>query len=405
MQIDTAGTYLLKYTAEDECGNVTEVTREVVAEVPPVYGVLWDGSESPVWTRTDKAVDFANPQPAVANGAGSSPFDNIMPWSGMQIVEDAEAGTLVSIPKFWFKWTLSENNSVQTVKLQIANGPVDGFLVSPAHADRGDGNGERDVVYVGRYHCSDVDYKSTSGVLPKGQVTRADFRTNIHALGNAVWQYDYAMFWTIRMLYLVEFANWNSQVVIGYGCSADRTRFNMGATDAMQYHTGTDAASRDTYGSVQYRHIEGLWDNVYDWVDGINSLWSNDDVLRWSICNDPNYFTDTITGDYIMVGSTASNSLARGNAIPKKFNTEHLHDWMTFALVPIELEADSSYSKWVCDSNNTKPTTRQSNGVVFSGGAYYNQQYQGIFHINASYLYNSTLSLAHGGRLMKLPSA
>lgn len=37
MQIDTAGTYTLKYTAEDACGNVTEVTREVIAEVPPTY--------------------------------------------------------------------------------------------------------------------------------------------------------------------------------------------------------------------------------------------------------------------------------------------------------------------------------------------------------------------------------
>lgn len=37
MQIDTAGTYTLKYTAEDACGNVTEATREVVAEVPPTY--------------------------------------------------------------------------------------------------------------------------------------------------------------------------------------------------------------------------------------------------------------------------------------------------------------------------------------------------------------------------------
>ena len=37
MQIDTAGTYTLKYTAEDECGNVTEVTREVVAEIPATY--------------------------------------------------------------------------------------------------------------------------------------------------------------------------------------------------------------------------------------------------------------------------------------------------------------------------------------------------------------------------------
>ena len=31
MKIDTAGTYTLKYTAEDECGNITEVTREVEA--------------------------------------------------------------------------------------------------------------------------------------------------------------------------------------------------------------------------------------------------------------------------------------------------------------------------------------------------------------------------------------
>lgn len=54
------------------------------------------------------------------------------------------------------------------------------------------------------------------------------------------------------MLYLVEYANWNSQATIGYGCSPRNNKFNMGATDAMTYHTGTSAASRTTYGSVQY---------------------------------------------------------------------------------------------------------------------------------------------------------
>ena len=45
MQIDTAGTYTLKYTAEDECGNVTEVTREVVAEQLSYRTVLYtDGT-------------------------------------------------------------------------------------------------------------------------------------------------------------------------------------------------------------------------------------------------------------------------------------------------------------------------------------------------------------------------
>ena len=45
MQIDTAGTYTLKYTAEDECGNVTEVEREVVAEQISYRTVLYtDGT-------------------------------------------------------------------------------------------------------------------------------------------------------------------------------------------------------------------------------------------------------------------------------------------------------------------------------------------------------------------------
>lgn len=45
MQIDIAGTYLLKYTAEDECGNATEVTREVEAVQVTYRTVLYaDGT-------------------------------------------------------------------------------------------------------------------------------------------------------------------------------------------------------------------------------------------------------------------------------------------------------------------------------------------------------------------------
>lgn len=44
------------------------------------------------------------------------------------------------------------------------------------------------------------------------------------------------------------------------------------ATNAGTYHTGTTAANRTTYGYTQYRYIEGLWDNVYDWMDGCYSL-------------------------------------------------------------------------------------------------------------------------------------
>ena len=71
----------------------------------------------------------------------------------------------------------------------------------------------------------------------------------------------------VNMLFLVEFADWNGER-IGRGCSTSNSKMNNGQTDAMGYHTGTTAASRDSYGFTQYRNIEGWWDNVYDWMDG-----------------------------------------------------------------------------------------------------------------------------------------
>lgn len=230
-----------------------------------VYGVEWDGSASTVLSRTDAAELFPEPEPALNNGTGSSPFDDIMPWSGMTRVTDPVAGEMVQIPKYWYKITQNGNG----LKLQIATKQLPGFYVSPAHADRGDGQGERDVVYVGRYHCGS-DYKSITKVLPINNILMENARNSINLLGEEYFIFDYAMAQTINMLYLVEFANWNFKNVIGYGCGNNNSIQNMGYTDAMQYHTGTTQASRATYGlGTQYRYIEGLRDNVYDLMDGI----------------------------------------------------------------------------------------------------------------------------------------
>jgi hypothetical protein len=74
-----------------------------------------------------------------------------MPWAGMKIVDRQIGGRwskMVSIPKFWYQ--LTSNNGYLSIK--ISNKKVSGFYTSPAHRDRGDGKGERDVVYIGRYH-------------------------------------------------------------------------------------------------------------------------------------------------------------------------------------------------------------------------------------------------------------
>lgn len=55
-----------------------------------------------------------------------------------------------------------------------------GYQVSPAHRDRGDGHGERDAVYIGRYE-GDSSYQSRSGQAKKVSTTLTAFRSGILA--------------------------------------------------------------------------------------------------------------------------------------------------------------------------------------------------------------------------------
>ena len=358
---------------------VTKTATQTISVKAMIYGAIWDGTATTAWSRTDDAAGFADPVAAVNNGNGSSPFDNCLPWSGMAIVDDATCGKLVKVPKYWFKWTKTGNQ----MKLQISDAAQTGFFVSPAHADRGDGKGERDYVYVGRYHCAST-YKSTSGVKPVGRITRAAARSSIHALGSDVWQYDFAMYWTIMMLYLVEYADWNSQAKIGYGCGNNSGTENMGATDAMTYHTGTTAASRTTYAAgIQYRHIEGLGSNVFDWCDGIYFSGANVYCIK-----NPASFSDTSGGTNIGTRPTSSKWISAWS-IPSVSGFE-------YALYPSAVAG--SENTYVCDY-----CSYDTSGVVLRvGGEFIQDQTRGAFCLFGSNTASSA-TVGIGCRLQKLP--
>ena len=379
-QATGTATITVTLPADDNHTSAT-ATISVTAQFTTIYGVSWSGTSSSAWSRTDASASFTDPVPAVGNGNGSSPFDSCMPWSGMERVTDSSAGVLVKIPKFYYKWTISGS----TMKLQIADGAADGFSVSPAHADRGDGSGERDYVYVGAYHCSTSDYKSTTGVKPKASITRATARTNIHNLGTGIWQWDYAMLVTIWMLYLVEYADWNSQAKIGYGCGNDSATENAGLCDAMTYHTGTNASSRTTYGHTRYRYIEDLWGNVLDWCDGIYFSSANVYAIK-----NPANFSDSSGGTNVGTRPTSSNCIKAWSK-----SSASGFDWFIY---PSEVVSDSNYSTYSCDY-----CSYGSSGVVlYVGGGYYQGQYYGLFFL---YGYNaaSNTSSSIGSRLQKLP--
>lgn len=240
-----------------------------------IYGVQTNGIGSSYYRmdRTDAAIGFRDPSPQLQPSAnnwtgGFSPFDDIMPWAGMVLVEDAEAGTLVEIPKYWYKWTRNINNQQWNMKLQIANYPAEGFYVSPAHADRGDGAGERDVVYVGSFLCLE-DYKSTQGSPVVLRPSIANARANIHSLGSDIWQWDIAMYWTIVMLFLVEYRQWNDISTLGHSATNNSGGRGTGGAASAPYHTAHNSSSTSYTGPTKYRNINDLCGPYAQFVDGV----------------------------------------------------------------------------------------------------------------------------------------
>lgn len=236
---------------------------------PRVYGVSWRFGTSSQMTRTDDAAAFSDPQPYVL-GASTvfSPFDNIMPWAGMVRVTDETCGELVAIPKFWYKleYIVEEQNGVETnvgIDIKISPTAQAGFHISPAHMPRTSSDVERDIVYVGRYKCGS-DFKSKTDTVAMQYETSVDSSVASVESGKT-FVFDYATWFTILLLYLVEYANWDSQNCIGYGSGdgtyAGAVSKKTGYTDLMPYHTGTMKESKSTYGpGTQYRYVEGLWD-------------------------------------------------------------------------------------------------------------------------------------------------
>ena len=65
----------------------------------------------------------------------------------------------------------------------------------------------------------------------------------------------------------------------------------------MTYHTGR-ASGTDGKTAVQYRWIENLWGNVFQWVDGFNA---NGTTAYY--CTDPSKYADDTSTGYTNIGT------------------------------------------------------------------------------------------------------
>lgn len=347
-----------------------------IESLTSVFGVSWDSSNpSTALTRLTKANDpnklvtvdiTTEPVPAVGTGSGSSPFDSYMPWMGMEEVDIDASGrvypanrtspssaTCVKIPQFYYKVEKSGN----IFRYYIADGPIDGFSLHPGSES-----------YVARYEGYLVNKSggqalcSYSNTPAKTGLTRAEFRNYAKNFASNAQLYDFAAWCAYDLLYLVEYADWDSQKKIGPGIVNDTAAHKTGETDAMVYHTGR--ANSGDNSAVQYRGIENPWGNVWEWVDGIN--FNNYAPV---ICTDPTKYADDTTTNYTVAGVPLGGS---GSTKTLGISTN-----LPWAYLP--REPGGSETTYIPDSMNSSSAWK----VLMVGGSRGNSSAAGLFCFHA----------------------
>ena len=183
------------------------------------------------------------------------------------------------------------------------------------------------------------------------------------------------------MLMLVEFADNDFQAKIGYGCGDNSAVGTMGYTDSMTYHTGTTQSARTTYGlGTQYRYIEGLWDNVRDWMDGCYYSSSGMSVIK-----NPTNFSDTANGT--VIGTPTS-----GYPSAMSLSTASGFEWCIYPTTSSGSTTTYFPDDW--DFNASGP-------CLFAGGCYSQNLKYGAFYVNPA---SAVISNDYiGCRLQELP--
>ena len=278
-----------------------------IGEAPDVVGVAWQYNESSpqlyrLYTSADaipsgmKGMDdpydlvtydvTVEPVASENGNPGSSPFDEIGPWKDMKLVAMEDGGEVVD--------TIGGGETIRAFVDEHNNGSIDFMVYLPDAYLRVVDDSENSIRY---YYVSDSEFDGSSlqpasghyigrynGYIqehtdgtssdklwsqPSGTSTAAEFASRLthqeaydvaHNRVSTVSGKIYGgLLWEevsyVQLMYLVEYANLNSQDTLGYGDND----WQSGNSDDMPYHTGV-LGSKTSYGSdVQYRYVEALF--------------------------------------------------------------------------------------------------------------------------------------------------
>ena len=316
------------------------------------FGLQWNQTQN-TYARLDDSVGMVANAMSLTVYDPVNDFDNVMPWSGIRrcnladngmvnayfgdvgFVDDGSNGqVMVQIPKFWYKSELDTTGD-RIFRWWISGEEIAGYKVHPAFVRNGV---EKDYVYIGAYEArlNGDKLESRSGVTGTVNRTIAQFRSGAQARGIGWEQQDFLTTSALQLLYLIEYAHFNSQAKIGLGYT---NTFNSKTTGFTLNYGNTSFGSVSS-GSIpmSYRGVEDLYGSKFQIIDGCNMF------NRVAFVADHSFENNKISGNYNSSGFTSSATNGWSTDIGWTLDSDYmflcistvsteslgkLHDWFT----------------------------------------------------------------------------
>lgn len=315
--------------------------------------------------------------------------------------EDGSNGqVMVKVNKFYYKLDVSQTGDLDGVNIRkgrwsISDTPDTGFKLHPAFL-AADGVTELDYFLYGAFDAVGQDsngtystsYNTTTYKLgsvggntyaPTNSFTRATARTMATNRGAGWYQAGVKQTMALQMLFAVEYG-FNSQLSVGYGVvgasAASKNGITIGST--------TSGTKDNQTTPVNWRGIENLWGNIWNWIDGLNI---NNGVPY--VCDTFTFVDDTSTG-YTQIGF----SIAIPNAYVSALGYDANNDWIMLPSEATGANENSAIGDYVYSNTGWR--------VACLGGRWLSAFAAGLFDWSLGVV-SSNAGSDLGSRLMYVP--
>ncbi len=322
------------------------------------------GATSGSWARID--------EDGSAKTADAAFFNAHPTYSGI-VGQAIDSQEMVKVPAFYIKTGLVASGAYVGKKaIWVSDKKEAGFELHPAFMNAGAAINQ---FWVGKYQGSNdggTKLASVLGVAPLVSINfptmqaRANARNTGGVTGFSLWNiYQLS---ALQMLALIELGNPDAQTLIGQGNSNSSAATNVDASPTSQ---------------ASWRGIIGLWSNVWQMVDGLQTDASRKYKI-WDKQGNKTY----ITTNQVAPSASASYPVTMSDDAGANYNLSQV-------FVPATIDASAS--------NGTYADAFWSdvNCVAYHGGNWAGGAYDGLFCLNVA----SPASGVHtgfGGRLAKV---